>query len=164
MHCLYKQWRDTQEDANCILFCSCTPSRSGFLMKRSTITASEWTNKNQISKSEAFRLRQISTFAINLFLFHSGHGRGVLLEIYHENHKYNTMLSDSGVQRKGVPSQPSSTAAQSGEGTGGILPWMWCLLRWWIYKCNSVGSCISVKSKSVKYWNLVHLNTRSGKI
>ena len=39
------------------------------------------------------------------------------------------MLSDSGAQRKGVSSQPSSPAAQSGEGTGGRLPWMFRLLH-----------------------------------
>ena len=102
-----------------------------------------------------FRNKSISVF--------SEHGRGVLLENYHENHKYKTMLSDSGVQRKGVSSQPSSTAAQSGEGAGGTLPWMWCLLRWWIYKCNSVGSCISIKKQISKTLKLSAFEFQVGK-
>ena len=131
-----------------------------FLLSLEAAFFSEWTNQNQINKS--FRLRQISTFAINLFLFHSEHGRGVLLEIYHENHKDKTMLSDAGAQRKGVPSQPSSTAAQSGEGAGGRLPWMWCLLHWRIFKFSRI--LYFIKGRSVKHWNIVHLNPRSGRI
>ena len=156
-------------DSDNIPLSGCLSSPGGFAMNIFLLSLeaeffSEWFNENQLYKSQPFRLRWISIFAINLFLFLSEHGRGVLLEIYHENHKDKMILSDTGAQRKGVSSQPSSTAAQSGEGTGGTLPWMLCLLHWWIVKYNSVGSCISVKSKSAKHWNILHLNPRSGRI